>query len=167
MGVASKTIACPLLRFLPRRGRGGFPVPAAGEAGQSTVELMVVLPVMLLIALIVVNAMLFISDCAAFDRLACQAVRVHAASPGYGQDAQRSCALVEDQLARAFDEENLSVEVSVKSGSGGTLSFHARLEFTPTLFGLGLREQILGVSLPALSHEAVYVVDPFKPGVIV
>lgn len=166
MGIAAKPDARPSGRLRSSRLPAGAFHPTPAEAGQSTVELMAVLPAMILVALIVVNAMLFLSDCAAFDRLACQAVRVHAASPGYGQDAQRSCALVEAQLAQAFDGENLAIGVSVESGAGGTLSFRARLEFTPTLFGMGLRDEVLGVSLPALSHEAVYVVDPFKPGVI-
>ena len=64
-------------RCRPRRGRWGAP-PHRRESGQATVELMAALPVMIAIAVIVVNATLFLSDCAAFDRLAHQAVRIHA-----------------------------------------------------------------------------------------
>ena len=43
---------------------------ARGECGQMTVELAVMIPVLVAIAVIAMNAMLFFSECAAFDRLA-------------------------------------------------------------------------------------------------
>lgn len=125
------------------------------------------LPVMIAVAVIVVNALLFFSDCAAFDRLAHQAVRVHAASPAYGQDAQRSRDLVQSELERSFARDNLEVSVTVESVSGGRLSFDATLEYSPTLFGMGLRTEVFGVRLPGLSHTVSYVVDQYKPGVVV
>lgn len=128
---------------------------------------MVALPVMIAIAVVVVNATLFFSDCASFDRLAHQAVRVHAASPAYGQDAQRSRELVEGELARAFDRDNLAVSVAVESTFGGRLAFRATLEYFPTLFGMGLRSEVFGVQLPGLSHTVEYTVDQYKPGVLV
>ncbi len=137
------------------------------DRGQATVELMVALPVMIAIAVIVVNATLFFSDCAAFDRLAHQAVRVHAASPAYDQDAQRSRDLVEGELARAFDRDNLAVSVAVESVFGGRLTFRATLEYAPTLFGMGLRSEVFGVRLPRLSHTVEYTVDQYKSGVFV
>ena len=150
-------------RCRPRRGRWGTP-PHRWEGGQATVELMAALPVMIAIAVIVVNATLFLSDCAAFDRLAHQAVRVHAASPAYGQDIQRSRELVEGELARAFDRDNLAVSVSVESVFGGRLEFRATLEYFPTL---GLRSEVFGVELPGLSHTVDFTVDQYKPGVFV
>ena len=130
-------------------------------------ELVAALPVMIVIAVIVVNATLFLSDCASFDRLAHQAVRVHAASPAYGQDAQRSRELVENQLRQAFDRDNLSVSVAVESVFGGRLAFSATLEYFPTLFGMGLRSEVFGVRLPHLSHTVECTVDQYKPGVVV
>ena len=137
------------------------------EHGQASVELMMALPVMIAVAVIMVNALLFFSDCAAFDRLAHQAVRVHAASPAYGQDAQRSRDLVQSELERSFARDNLKVSVTVESVSGGRLSFDATLEYSPTLFGMGLRTEVFGVRLPGLSHTVSYVVDQYKPGVVV
>ena len=67
---------------------------ACGESGQMTVELMAVLPVALIIAVIVVNALVFFGDCAAFDRVARNAVRVYATSPTYGAQAAQSQANV-------------------------------------------------------------------------
>lgn len=43
---------------------------ARDERGQMTVELAVMIPVLVAIAVIAMNAMLFFSECAAFDRLA-------------------------------------------------------------------------------------------------
>lgn len=137
------------------------------EHGQASVELMMALPVMIAVTVIMVNALLFFSDCAAFDRLAHQAVRVHAASPAYGQDAQRSRDLVQSELERSFARDNLEVSVAVESVSGGRLAFDATLEYSPTLFGMGLRTEVFGVRLPGLSHTASYVVDQYKPGVVI
>lgn len=138
-----------------------------GEAGQATIELVVMLPVLLAVAFIVMNAMLFLSECASFDRMVPQAVRVHAASPSYGQDAQQAKNLVESQLKEEFNKENLSVSVAVRTVSGGMLRFDATLEFAPTLFGLGMRSEFFGVSLPKLSHTASLTVDRYKPGVVI
>lgn len=138
-----------------------------GEAGQATIELVVMLPVLLAVAFIVMNAMLFLSECASFDRMVPQAVRVQAASPSYGQDAQQAKNLVESQLKEEFNKENLSVSVAVRTVSGGMLRFDATLEFAPTLFGLGMRSEFFGVSLPKLSHTASLTVDRYKPGVVI
>lgn len=54
----------------------------ANQAGQMTVELAVAFPVVVAVAVIAMNALLFLSECAAFDRVARDAVRVHATSPG-------------------------------------------------------------------------------------
>ena len=154
----------------PRRraGRRAHRLGARGrECGQATVELAAVLPVMLAVAFIVVNATLFLSECAAFDRLFPQAVRVHAASPGYGQDPAACRGRVQAQLEEAFPQENLSVSVAVEEASGGLVRYRARLEFQPTLFGLGLRSEVFGVELPGLAHTAECTVDRYKPGVIV
>lgn len=139
----------------------------ADERGQATVELMAVLPVLLAVAVVTVNALLFFSDCAAFDRLARQAVRVHACSPAYGQDAQESRALVQAELDRAFERDNLSTTVAVEEAAGGRLVFRATLEFSPTLFGMGLRTEAFGVALPKAAHTVSYTVDRYKPGVVV
>lgn len=130
-------------------------------------ELAVLLPVLLVVGLIVTNATLFLSECAAFDRLAPQAVRVHAASPGYGQDPAAGKAAVLAQLEEAFPEDNLSVSVAVEEVAGGLLSYEATLRFSPTLFGMGLRSEVFGVQLPQLVHTTACVVDRYKPGVLV
>lgn len=137
-----------------------------GQSGQAVVELAVAFPVLIVVAVVAVNALLFFSECAAFDRAACDAVRVHAASPAYGQDAQQSRALVADTLADAFDRPYLESRVAVEEAVGGHVSFVAELEFSPTLFGLGFRSEVLGVGLPRLHHRVAFAVDAYKPGML-
>lgn len=133
--------------------------------GQMTVELAVALPVLIIVAVIAVNALTFFADCAAFDRVAREAVRVHAAAPAYGQDAAQSCALVEQEIRSAMGRDNLDVQVAHSSVGIDLDEFRATLVYAPTLFGMGLRSEVFGVPLPVLRHEATYVVDSYKPGV--
>ena len=137
------------------------------EAGQMTVELAVAFPVLIIVAVIAVNACAFLVDCAVFDRVAHEAVRVHATSPAYRQGAAQSCALVEQEVRDAVDADN--VEISVTYGSAGhdLQRFTATLQYFPTLFGMGLRSEVFGVALPSLTHSTSYVVDVYKPGVVI
>lgn len=137
------------------------------ERGQMTVELAVVFPVLLIIAVIATNALLFISECASFDQLARDAVRVHATAPAYGQTTMQSCALIQQTLSESTDREWLNVSVESAPVAIDCTKFTATLEFTPTLFGMGMRSEVLGVSLPHLTHRVSIVVDPYKPGVVV
>lgn len=136
------------------------------EAGQMTVELAVAFPVMLVVAVVAVNALLFFSECAAFDASFREAVRVHATSPAYGQGIEQSRAQVSEAMAQAFDRPFEASTVSAEGASGGHTTFSAALEFTPTLFGLGLRPTVFGVSLPPLVHRVELAVDCYKPGAL-
>lgn len=136
------------------------------EQGQATVELAVALPVIVIVAVIAMNAVLFFSECAAFDRVARDAVRVQATSPAYGQDREQSAALVAASLRESFDKPYLASRVEVTDGGSGHTTFTATLEFSPTLFGMGLKSQVFGVQLPHLEHSASLTVDAYKPGVL-
>ena len=108
--------------------------------GQMTVEFVVAFPAMLAIAFVAfvaVNAILFFSDCAAFDRVFRNAVCTYAASPAYEQGTAESCALIEAQLYDSLSRENLSYQVSSSGVEGGTVTFSAQMRFLPTLFGKG------------------------------
>ena len=135
--------------------------------GQMTIELAVAMPVLIVVAAIAVNAMTFFADCAVFDRVACEAVRVYAAAPAYGQDAGRSLALVEQAVADQMNAPNLSVSAGHGVVGADFDEFKVTLAFQPTLFGMGLRSEVFGVALPSLTHEVRYVVDSYKPGVFV
>ena len=75
-----------------------------------TVELAIAFPVFIIVAVIAVNALLFFSQCAAFDNLFRDSVRIYATSPAYGQDYEDSVALIEAALDESFDSsfESLS-----------------------------------------------------------
>lgn len=137
------------------------------ERGQMTVELAVAFPAMIAVAVIATNALLFFSDCAAFDRLACESVRVHASAPAYGMGSNQACALVQQELTTSFDRNNLTVSVVSTPVGFDYTQYEATLDFAPTLFGLGLRNEVFGVPLPHLRHTVTYAIDPYRPGVVV
>lgn len=138
----------------------------ADDRGQMTVELLVVLPVVLIVAVVAVNALTFFGDCAAFDRVARNAVRLCAASPAYGQDAGRGAEEIRAVIEEALVRDNLAVGVEVSGGVLGHVTYTATLAYAPTLFGLGLRDEVLGVRLPRLEHRVSLTVDPYKPGML-
>ncbi len=142
------------------------PCLVAGERGQMTVEFLVVLPIALIIGLIAVNALLFFSECAAFDRVARNAARTYAASPAYGQTTEQTLALIEASVKESFHKENLSTLVRASSSGFGHTRYEMTLLFSPTLFGLGMRSSVLGVALPQLEHTIALTVDSYKPGVL-
>ena len=160
------------MRIRRRTGEGRrrrlLPKPARrlGRAGQMTVEFAVVAPVLLAVAVIAVNALLFFSDCAAFDRVARQAVRICATSPAYGQGLEQSRAQVASLIEGSLDQPYLDSRVAVEGAAGGHATFSATLEFSPTLFGLGLKSSVFGVALPHLEHTVALTVDAYKPGVV-
>ncbi len=140
---------------------------AAGRSsGQMTVEFVAALPVLIAVAAVSVNALTFFGWCAAFDNDFRDLIRVYAASPAYGQGIGDTCALVERALDERLSADNLSVSVSAHGISAGHTSFSATLEYMPTLFGLGLRSEVMGVAMPKLSHTEELVVDCYKPGVL-
>lgn len=135
--------------------------------GQMAVELVTVMPVALAIAVICVNAMNFFSVCAAFDIQFREAVRVYAASPAAAQAADSSVALVEAELERrCCSSEVVACSVGASCTSLGHWRFDATLSYTPNLFGLGLKSEVFGVSLPRLKHRCSFTVDSYKPGIL-
>ena len=129
-------------------------------------EFVVAFPAMLAVALVAVNAILFFSDCAAFDRVFRNAVCTYAASPAYEQGVSDSCALIEAQLRDSMARENLNCQVSSSGVEGGTVTFSAQMRFLPTLFGKGTLSGVFGVSFPPLCHEERIVVSAYKPGLV-
>lgn len=139
---------------------------AACDRGQMTVELCVVFPVIIVIAVIATNAMLFFGNCAEFDRVGRNAVRTFAAVPAHGTDGGGAQAQVQSALEGELDAENLDVAVASSRDFRGYEEYVMTLRFHPTLFGLGLKQEVFGVALPALTHEARIVVNPYKPGML-
>lgn len=136
------------------------------ESGQATVELAVLFPVILIVAAILANALGFLNTCASFDRLTRQLVCAYGASPGSGQGAAEIASSIEAELEHSFDDPNVAVSVTVTSVDSGLECYCAQLEYSPTLFGAGLRQEVFGVRLPALFHESSLVIDRYQPGVL-
>lgn len=135
--------------------------------GQMTIELAAALPVLLVVALLAANALTFFGQCAVFDRAAHQAVRVHAAAPAYNQGSSATCALVEADIRQALGVANVDVSVACSAAGRDLERYTATLSLSPTLFGYGLRSHVFGVQMPHLTHVTEYVVDSYKPGVII
>lgn len=136
------------------------------DRGQMTVELCVVFPVIIVIAVIATNAMLFFGQCAEFDRVGRNAVRTFAAVPAHGEDGGSAQAQVQSAIEGALDADNLDVSVASSKDFRGYAEYVMTLRFHPTLFGLGLKQEVFGVALPALTHESRIVVNPYKPGML-
>lgn len=136
------------------------------ESGQMAIEAMVVLPVVLIVAVIVVNVGTYLSECAAFDRAARNAVRVYAASPEAGERHTAIATTIEEALQEGFSEEFLDVSVAFERSFGGKMTYRVTLTFHPTLFGMGLKTSVFGIPLPTASHEAVLTIDSYKPGIL-
>jgi Flp pilus assembly protein TadG len=137
------------------------------EKGQMTVEFVVVFPVLIIVALFAVNVLSFFGECAAFDRVSHEAVRIQATSPTYGQNTEQSLSLVNQTISDHFDKDNLTVSVKVEGSSFGHVTYTSTLEFRPTLFGMGLREDVFGVKFPAVKHSTAFTIDPYKPGILI
>ena len=130
------------------------------------VELAIVLPVIIIIAVIAVNALTFFSQCATFDRTFKQIASTIGTSPAYGKDIADTKVAIESTLEEKFNDEFIDFEVAVNSVSGGLQEFRGVLKMHPTLFGMGLRSEVFGVPLPSLNHEQRIVIEVYKPGVI-
>lgn len=153
---------------------------AFGESGQMTVEMAVLMPVTIVVALIAYNLVRFVGACSLFDRAAADCVIAHGVSPsgdgGDGPDVESVRAALEGALPEG------SCEVSVKAeGAGSTVAPSGAVSFplSPSLttFTCTLRYRPLpssfvlagvGFSPPlALVHERSVVVDCHRPGVVV
>lgn len=138
----------------------------ASSKGQMTVELCIVLPVAIVVAAIAVNALSFFGSCAEFDRVGRNAVRAVAASPGYEQTTDEAVSKVEASIRSALSGENLQCSVEASKDYRGYEEYRMVLEYSPTLFGLGLKDEVLGVPLPKLTHESRLTLDRYKPGML-
>ena len=135
------------------------------DKGQMTLEFMIVLPVMLAIAIISQNAMFYLSECASFDRSVKDIIRVHSSSPTYSEGSETITAKITDDINRIINQDYLECGISKEK----TLSFTkytATLRYFPNIFGMGLKDSVLGVPMPTASHEVQFTIDQYKPGVL-
>ena len=151
---------------------------AREDAAQATVEMAVVTPVLIVLALVAYNVMTFVGATARFDRVAPDIVVAHAISPegdGTGSLIDAS-ERIKGRLEEAMGNYGVEIEVTGEDGDGtrgdGLISLDAglrtytctmRFKPWPTDF------TIAGVPLGApafLKHERSVTVDPWRPGVV-
>ena len=148
----------------------------AGETrAQAMVEMVVVVPVLLALALITYNIMLFLSAVARFDRIAPDIVLAHAAAP-MGASEAFAADKAASELERAMGSYDVDVSViCVEDGQtgaealfvlvGGQRTYRCTLAFTPWPSGFTIAGVSLGAPLK-LEHVREVVVDPWRPGVV-
>lgn len=136
------------------------------DAGQATIELAVMFPIVMIIAVIMINALTFFCECSKFDRVFKETVVSIGASPAYGESSANTKSILEDAIAKDFTKDFLESQVTYEDINGGYVSFTGVLKMYPTLFGLGLKRDIFGLALPPLEHQQKISIDVYKPGVI-
>ncbi len=149
------------------------------ERGQMAVELAVVLPVCIVVALVAFNLCRFIEACATFDRVAPDAVIAQGVSPAGEQSALSAAGQVRSSIQSALDMSSCEVSVQVSGASQGAARSAVGFSVSPllTTFTCTLRYRpwpgsfvMAGVVFTppiALTHTRTLVVDRFRPGVVV
>lgn len=142
-----------------------------------TVELAVVTPVVIVIALVVLNLMGFVEACAAFDQVALDAVVAQGVAPSGEQSENRAAAEVRSAIEELLGREG-RCEVEVRAEAVGMGATSSGLVMSPLLtryvctltyrpWPRLLRMPGVTYEAPlALRHECELVVDRFRPGVV-
>ena len=145
-------------------------------SGQMAVELALLVPVVVVVALCVVNLMHFTELCVRFDRVAPDAVLVHGSSPSGNSVTEVGTAEVQDAVEEAMGSGPFEVEVRVegRTSPGG----HATLDLAAgsVRYVCVLRyrpwpssAQVAGVGYVApawLVHVRAVVVDRYRSAVV-
>lgn len=135
-------------------------------SGQMTIGLCVGLPVMIIVAVIAVNALMFFGDCATFDRECRNAIRVCAASGERGQTESTALARITEQVTSYTGFDDVSGTVA-RTSMPAYIRFTLTYTYTPTLFGLGLVDEVFGIPLPKPTHSISLTVDPYRAGQLI
>ena len=118
-------------------------------------------PVLLMVGFISVNALVFLGDCAAFDIVARDAIRLQADD---GQHEAQGCVEICARIEKGLSMEHEAVSVTSERTAAGHIRYVARTAFSPPFLK---GAQVFGVAVPPLEHEVVFVVSPYRAGVIV
>lgn len=165
--------------WLAFTGRANHRCSLVGEErAQATVEMAVVVPVLLVLALIVYNIMLFVAATARFDRIAPDIVAAHAVSPSGESDGSTddSVGVIESQIEGAMAGYDVEIEVTCTEGGassgddlltliGGLRTYRCSLRMRPWPSSLSIAGVDLGAPV-ALAHHRDVTVDPWRPGVV-
>ena len=158
-------------------GGGRRVTSLASREGQMTVELAVITPVVIVVALVVLNLMGFVEACAAFDQVALDAVVAHGVAPSGEQSEGRAASEVRSAIEELLGREG-RCEVEVRAEAVGMGATSSGLVMSPLLtryvctltyrpWPRLLRMPGVTYEAPlALRHECELVVDRFRPGVV-
>lgn len=144
--------------------------------GQMTVELACVLPVMIVLALILLNVMVFLNCSAEFERTALQAIVIHGEEAKSSSDLAQKARIIEELLSKVFENnERVSFAVTImpEKNSAGTFKllslipqlyrYECEMTYTPYplkgLFGIVDYEAPL-----VLTQKVSLVVDTYRKG---
>ena len=132
--------------------------------GQMVVELAVVFPILIIIAVVMVNALGFASECVQFDRWARSSVIAHASAPELDKSTQdiMNEIGVEMEVTAAYPNEEATA--TLISASDSEIIVECELLWHPTLFGMKLNNEVFGMKLFQLSHKCKIKVDPTRSG---
>ena len=146
---------------------------------QAVVEMAIVTPVLIVLALISCNLMIFAAAVARFDRVVPDIVLAHAVSPAGmtgaagGEDATATVAAQIERAMAGYDVE-ITVERIVGAGEdgGGMLAlvgalhtYRCTMSYTPWPGSLSIAGVNIGSPL-ALKYVCETVLDPWRPGVV-
>lgn len=143
---------------------------------QAMVEMAVVAPVLIVLALIVYNIMLFVSATARFDRVVPDIVIAQAVSPAGESTAADVTERIAEQVEGAMGGYDVEVEIACdgegEAGEGALLSLVGGLRTYRCTMRMRTWPgalSIAGVEMGApveLSHTRKVVIDPWRPGVV-
>lgn len=151
------------------------------SSGQMAVELAVLMPVIIVVAIAVYNLGRFVALCATFDRVAYDAVLSQGIAPAGAQTELTAVGEVQAAIEEALAADRLcTVTVRLEgigprsgqeSGNRGVVlspfltKFTCTLRYQPVPSSLAIAGVELGAP-PSLVHEREIVVDRYRPGVV-
>lgn len=136
------------------------------DCGQMMVELCIVFPVVIAVAFITFNALAFFEDCARFDRAVHNSVRIASSTPNF--TLENFYYIGEDvllELESEIDDENADLNMDFFVTEENYMTYEVEMAYHPTFFGISMRQEVFGVSLPSLNHKIEFTVDPYRASV--
>ena len=139
---------------------------AVSEYGQMMIELCAVTPVILMMAVVIIDGLSFTALSSRFDHLAAQVVLAVAASPqGTDFDAATAASSIQTQLQEQLANDHGQVSISAEE-VGATCTFNCQISVVPwPLSSGGLN--VFGMAVPTqLEHSFSFAVRPYVIGAL-